>query len=331
MKVYNEHKITNLHPEINEEILKYRALKKFDPLDYINKKTKYLNKYMQKCGLKSCIVAVSGGIDSAAVLGLVHAASLEKNSPIQEIMPIMLPDFKSQGVTNQDKATLRGKHLCNQWGLNGFIMDVDKVVKDIKECSENTLGIKSDAWGEGQLVPYTRTPFLYFAATLSNVAGLPGIICGTTNRDEGAYLGYVGKASDGMVDIQLISDLHKSEVYRVAKTLEITQEILEATPTGDMYDYRDDTEVFGAPYDFVELYLYYLRKSDKDREVILNSFSSEAREEFQQLQRNLEKLHKYNRHKYISRSPAVHLDLWDSSCPDGWINYYEITKRFMEE
>ncbi len=36
---------------------------------------------------------------------------------------------------------------------------------------------------------------------------------GTGNQDEDGYLGYFCKAGDGCVDIQLIADLHKSEVW----------------------------------------------------------------------------------------------------------------------
>ncbi|WP_258957573.1 hypothetical protein [Legionella sainthelensi] len=43
------------------------------------------------------------------------------------------------------------------------------------------------------------------------------------NRDEGSYVGFFGKASDAMVDIQLISDLHKSEVKKLALFLNIPQ------------------------------------------------------------------------------------------------------------
>ena len=35
----------------------------------------------------------------------------------------------------------------------------------------------------------------------------------------------------------------------------IPESIMQVTPNGDMYDGRIDTEVFGAPYDIVELYI----------------------------------------------------------------------------
>lgn len=330
MKVYND-AFAPMTANIKEKISEIRKRKDFSASHYIVNKAQRLNKYMEKCGLDACVVAVSGGIDSAITLGIVKAASKFSRSPIKKIIPVMLPALENTGVTGQDEARDRGIELCRSVELDGHIMNIAHAVQVIRYTVEKELNSKTDDWAIGQLCPYTRTPFLYYITSLCSVEGLKAILVGTTNRDEGAYLGYIGKASDGMVDVQLISDLHKSEVYEVAEALEIPRSIIEVTPTGDMYDNRCDTEVFGAPYDFVELYLNYLNMDKYERDNFYNSLDGESQEQFKKLSNNLDNLHKYNRHKYISHSPAVHLDLWDCSCPDGWINYYEISKWFLEE
>ncbi len=186
-------------------------------------------------------------------------------------------------------------------------------------------------WAIGQLGPYSRTPVLYYTTSLLNQEGYGAIICGTTNKDEGAYLGYVGKASDGMVDLQLISDIHKSEVYQVARELDIPESILKVTPSGDMYDNRTDETVFGASYDFVELYLNYLNLPDHQKKELIDSLNQESKEQFDFYAKNLENLHKYNLHKYMAKSPAIHLDLFDSSVKGGWDSYYQITKEWLNQ
>lgn len=331
MKVYNDTTHMELTKELQNHIQRIRDKKNFIPLEYIKAKADYLNKYMTKCGLDTCVVAVSGGIDSAVVLSLVSYASNLKDTPIKEIIAVTLPALNNIGVTNQSEADTRATELCNKLKLNIHSIDVNETVQTIRKNIETNTGYETDAWAIGQLVPYTRTPYLYYITSLCTVRGRKAILVGTTNRDEGAYLGYVGKASDGMVDVQLISDIHKSEVYRVAKELGVPDSITGVTPAGDMYDNRCDTEVFGAPYDFVELYLHWLRMSEAEKHELYSSLSIVSAEQFITLAKNLENLHRYNKHKYIAHSPAVHLDLWDCSCPDGWINYYEITRRFMEE
>ena len=134
-----------------------------------------------------------------------------------------------------------------------------------------------------------------------------------------------------MVDVQLISDIYKSEVYKVAEKLNIPKSILNVTPTGDMYDNRIDEEVFGASYDFVELYMYFLHLNKSKKDDFKQSLSIEALSEFVFYSKNLEKLHKYNKHKYLAKSPAIHLDLYDSGLINGWDDYRDTLKEIFYE
>ena len=331
MKVYNEQSDRNLSEQLKEIQKEIRKKRNFNPKDYIEQKSNLLNEYMNKYGLKACVVAISGGIDSAVVLGIVKKASEQTNSPIKKIVPMLLPILKSTGVTNQNEATNRGKELCEKLDLKPYIIDLTSVNNEIKKSLEPVIEIKGEDWAIGQLGPYSRTPILYYTTSLLNQEGFGAIICGTTNKDEGAYLGYVGKASDGMVDVQVISDIHKSEVYQVARELGIPESIIEAIPSGDMYDSRTDETVFGASYDFVELYLNYLNMEDSEKEKLISSLDEKSKEQFDFYAKNLENLHKYNLHKYMAKSPAVHLDLYDSSVKGGWDSYYKVLREWLRK
>lgn len=331
MKVYNEQSDKKISEQLKSILTKIREKRNFNANEYIEQKSDLLNEYMNKYGLKACVIAISGGIDSAIVLGIIKKASEKANSPIKRIIPMLLPVLESTGVTNQNEATIKGKELCEELGLKPYIIDLTSVNNEIRNCLEPVIEIKGEDWAIGQLAPYSRTPILYYTTSLLNQAGFGAIICGTTNKDEGAYLGYVGKASDGMVDVQIISDIHKSEVYQVAKELEIPESIIKATPSGDMYDNRTDETVFGASYDFVELYLNYLNMEDIEKERLMNSLDEESKNQFDFYANNLENLHRYNLHKYMAKSPAIHLDLYDSSVKDGWDNYYKITNEWLKK
>lgn len=325
MKVYTERSDRQLCDELNEVIKNIRKKRDFNPERYIKEKTDLLNAYMKKCNLDACVVAVSGGIDSAITLGLVMRA-MEKSDIIKIVKPLLLPCNNNTGVVGQSEATNRGIELCHSLNIEPVVIEMCPISGVIKENVDRLIGIKGEDWATGQLVPYSRTPVLYYTTSLLSQDGHGAVICGTTNLDEGGYLGYVGKASDGIVDVQLISDIHKSEVYQVARQLNIPDSILKVTPTGDMYDSRVDEEVFGAPYDFVEFYLNYLNMPVAKRQETLNSFSIYAMNQFEFYKNNLETLHKYNSHKYFSKSPAVHLDLYDSGIEGGWDNYRDVLK-----
>lgn len=331
MKVYNEQSDKNISEQLKSILEKIREKRNFNVNEYIEQKSNLLNIYMNKYGLKACVVAISGGIDSAVVLAIVKKASEKEKSPIEKIIPMLLPIMQSTGVTNQSEATSRGKELCEKLKLQPYIVDLTSINNEIRNSLEPVIGIKGEDWAIGQLGPYSRTPVLYYTTSLLNQAGFGAIVCGTTNKDEGAYLGYVGKASDGMVDVQIISDIHKSEVYQVARKLEIPKSIIEVTPSGDMYDNRTDETVFGASYDFVELYLNYLNMEDSEKVRLMNSLDKKSKKQFEFYSKNLENLHRYNLHKYIAKSPAVHLDLYDSSVKGGWDNYYEITNEWLKK
>lgn len=318
MKVYNPLSNLPMHEDIFKLVQSYRKAKNFNPENYIKTKTNLLNQYMNKFGLKSCVVAVSGGIDSALVLSLVHHASQLKDSPIKKIIAVSLPVSHSRGATGQDLATDRAKELCLSLGIEHKTIELKEPHSILESHVSHSLNIQSSDWALGQLVAHTRTPTLYYLATLLTQEKLPAIIVGTTNRDEGLYLGYFGKASDGLVDIQLISDLHKSEVYTVSKRLNVPESILTVSPQGDMYDGRIDEEVFGASYDFVEYYLHFMSLSEELQLSIVQSLSSEAQKQFNFYKNNLDNLHSYNRHKYFSASPAIHLDLDNLFIKEGW-------------
>lgn len=324
MKVYNEFVSKKLNSQLQKELLKIREKRNFNPKEYINEKARLLNDYMNEYNLKSCVVAVSGGIDSAIVLGIVKEAMNKKSSPIKKVVSLLMPVY-NEGATNQDKATTRGIAVCNKFNFEPFIIDLTKHQELLRDNIDKEVKIKGEAWASGQVVAYLRTPTIYYTTSLLSQEGLNPIFCGTTNRDEGAYLGYFGKASDGMVDVQLISDIHKNEVFAVAKELNVPQEIIETIPAGDMYDGREDEEVFGAPYDFVEFYLNFKNLSEKEKTKIVNSLDEETKNQFKRYSNNLENLHNYNKHKYLGCSPAVHLDILESKVKGGW-KYYNYEK-----
>jgi NAD+ synthetase len=242
----------------------------------------------------------------------------EPNSPLERIVPALIPLFV-EGATHQEAALQRGYEIAKFFDLNPVKLELSTVHQHLRECAELGLGIKSNSWAAGQLVSQIRTPALYYLTTLLTQEGLKSIVCGTTNRDEGAYLGFYCKSSDGMVDIQLISDIHKSEVYQLAEYLSVPKSVQTAPPSGDTYDGKPDEEMLGVSYDFVELYLQYLaQKSTALKTQLPQTWSQAAKEQFHQGAEKLELRHRNNQHKYHDGTPAIHFDIYERTVPGGW-------------
>ena len=121
-----------------------------------------------------------------------------------------------------------------------------------------------------------------------------------------------------MVDVQIISDIHKSEVYALAKYFRIPHPIIDAAPSGDLFDGRSDEEVFGVSYDAVEVFLQAKMLPPAQFHHFISSLSREAVTQFDAISKRLERMHTVNLHKYIGGSPAVHLDIFNVSIPGGW-------------
>ncbi len=316
-----------LTPQMQETLAEIREARGLDVEAFVAAKAAILNDYMRTFGLKACVVAVSGGIDSAVVLSLIaHARTLE-GSPIERVVAITLPCHGNTlftGVTNQKQTVDRAFDLMealdpdDQEGLVTF--PLGPVHVPLVTGLERALAIRPDAWARGQITSTLRTAALSYACTLLTKSGIPAVLVGTTNRDEGGYLGYFGKYSDGAVDLQLISDLHKSEVVALARYLAVPDSILGATPTGDMFDAKTDEEVFGVPYDYVELDHALRCLPDAEAVRLCNRWDDETLAQHARMREAIEAMHRYNRHKYLGRSPAVHLDILDAAVPGGWDN-----------
>jgi NAD+ synthase (glutamine-hydrolysing) len=315
MRITTEAVDLELHRELCESLVAVRRRREFDAGAYIAAKVALICDYFEVHGLCGGLVALSGGVDSAVVAGLLGAA--RDNGGVDKVFGITLPAGSSVGAVDQDLSEAGAVSVARAFGIDLACVDISSHVEALAMAVDSAVGQVGEQWAVGQLVSYLRTPTLYYYTSLLTERGCPSVLCGTTNRDEGGYLGYFGKASDGMVDVQLIADLHKSEVYEVGRVLGVPESVLVREPSGDMFDGRVDTEVFGTSYDFVELYTELLCEPEWWPAMVAG-WSDEARAQFDELGGRLERLHAFNKHKYLGASPAVHLDVIDALVGGGW-------------
>lgn len=291
-------------------LTRLRADRGFDVAHALSAKLDRINGYFSDCGLDAAVIGVSGGVDSALALALLCAAREAPGSPLRRVVGVLAP-IGGRGATGQDRALRRGEAAIDAAGAEAWRCDLtaaqEGYVAALSGHGEST------AWAEGQLLSVVRTPAFYYAAALLQAQGHRSLVVGTTNRDEGAWLGFFGKASDGMVDLQPISDLHKSEVIALARRLGVPDEITDATPRGDVYDGRADEEMIGAPYWFVELFLLLRCRGESP-----TGLTTDEQARYEQYAAALWELHRHNAHKYKVGSPAIHLDVYPRSVPGGW-------------
>ena len=310
--------VEEMHEELAAMLQTTRARRGFDARACLALKVDRVNAYCRIHKISGVVVGVSGGIDSAVVLGLLKVASRMSNSPIARIVAVSLPFFVDQGAADQDRALSRARRVAEAFQVEFIASDLSAPFEAARKAVSSAVGIVGSPWADGQLVAYLRTPALYYLSALLTSTGTPAIVCGTTNRDEGSYLGFFGKASDGMVDLQVISDLHKSEVYALGALLKVPETSMNADPTGDVFDGKTHLEMIGAPYDFVEVYTANLCLSAEERHAALGELALEAREQFEEWGARVEEMHRYNHHKYAGGNPSIHLSIYERAVPGGW-------------
>jgi NAD+ synthetase len=265
-------------------------------------------------GLDAAVVGLSGGIDSAVVLGLLCRAAALPGAMVRQVVAVSIP-VVGPGATGQPEAEARARRIAEAFDAELWCCPLEAVHARLLEALQAAAGRAISPWAAGQVLSVERTPVLYGAAAVLQSAGARSVVVGTTNRDEGAYLGFFGKASDGMVDVQPISDLHKSEVVAVGRALGVPIDVVEAAPSGDVWDGRTDAEMIGAPYDDVELVLR-LREVGLAPSVVAGTLVDGDR--LRRADEAVERLHRTNGHKYVTGGHAVHLDVLPRCVPGGW-------------
>jgi NAD+ synthetase len=314
------------NPKIDEFIeilMDYRQSRQFDTAKILEYKAIMINEFMLSCGLSSVVVALSGGLDSAVVLAILQYASTFANSPIEQIIATNIPIFVT-GSSNQSATFLKSYELVNHFNKMEHrtkFMNINNS-KSIKiaiminfECIDVTrafdeqsrlVGRTPNPWSNGQLISTIRYPFLNSLVSDQYTKKKNCILVGTMNFDEGGYIGYMGKTSDLSVDLMIIADLHKHEVWKIGKWIGVTNDILNADPAGDLYNKKTDEEYIGAPYIMIELYMAHLMKKINLVSVIdypIIKLWSEC----------IEKMHSQASHKYFNNIYPLCLNIYESS------------------
>ena len=211
--------------------------------------TKWLKKYALEHNKDSLIIGVSGGIDSAVTSTLCAETNIKT---IVISMPIH---------QNSEELLRANKHINwlkkNYSNIELVEIDLSNIFNQFKQTLgkdfQNTLALAN-----------TRARIRM--TTLYQIAGSKnGLVIGTGNKIEDFCIGFFTKHGDGGVDLSPIGDLMKSEVFLLAKELNIISEIQKAVPTdGLWHDKRTDEDQIGATYKELESAIQNLATKKKN-------------------------------------------------------------------
>lgn len=212
----------------------------------------WLKIYAKEAKIKGFVIGISGGIDSAVTSMLCAQTGLS-------ILCVKMPIHQ-----DLSHVTRANEHIDY---LKKIFSNVKSITMDLTSTfdifSESITPMFLDEDKVNFTLANTRARFrmatLYFYAGIDNL-----LVVGTGNKIEDFGVGFYTKYGDGGVDLSPIADLMKSEVYELAKFLNIPLSIQSAAPTDGLFgNNRTDEDQLGASYDELEWAMNYVEnKSD---------------------------------------------------------------------
>jgi NAD+ synthetase len=287
-----------------ERLIAYRVKRNFNPQRYLQAKIGLIAKYLNEKRIQHIVLGLSGGVDS--VLACAMCRLLVDAKVLVKYTPVVVTS--NEGGTNQTSINEYANSALKLLRKTPHYLNLSDSMNDlITQCDINS------QFGKGQLLPILRTAAISAFAFSRDNQPYRTVTAGTINRDEGAYIGFYGKQSDGAVDLQLISDLHKSEIKLLLEFLGFPPEIINRTPRGDVVTGLTDEEMIGAPYDFIELIADI---QNNQNSYLLSEGLNDP--DFVRYCQNIGREHKRNLHKYESGMTGLHFDVMHRYVKNGW-------------
>jgi len=212
----------------------------------------WLKERVTASGSRGIVVGLSGGIDSAVVVGLAAIAMPG------HVVGVMLP------CHSDPQDAIDAKIAADHFKVPAITIDLapayDTLLTDLRKAvtalpREQQPVSTADQVDIRMRVPIAnvkprlRMTSLYFVANTLNY-----LVAGTGNRSE-LTIGYFTKYGDGGVDLLPIGRLLKSEVRTIARELNIPAPIIDKPPSAGLWQGQTDESEMGFSYADLENYL----------------------------------------------------------------------------
>lgn len=226
------------------------VLPHIDPQEEIDRRVAFLQEYLQKTGMKTLVLGISGGQDSslAGRLAQLAVASLRQSTgdSAYQFVAVRLP-YGEQA--DEDDA---------MFAIEDFIHPDVVMRVNIKDATDAMVGAVEDNgltvsdFNKGNIKARQRMIAQYAIAGARR-----GAVVGTDHAAE-AVTGFYTKFGDGGADLTPLSGLDKRQGRALLEQLGAPARLYEKTPTADLEDDRPalpDEVALGVSYRQIDDYL----------------------------------------------------------------------------
>src|SRR5438034_4146753 len=209
-----------------------------DPQKTAEKIETFIKHTMAESGYAKVVIALSGGIDSA-----VAATLAAKALSYEKVCPVLLPygNLNKDGVNDAqlviDKLAIPQENVTT--------IDITDAVNAILKHMPDADNIR-----KGNVMARVRMIYLYDQAKKQQA-----LVLGTENKTE-YRLGYYTRFGDEASDIEPIRGLYKTQVFELARYLQLPEKIIGKAPTAGLWSEQTDEKEFGFSYADADHVLY---------------------------------------------------------------------------
>lgn len=193
----------------------------------------FIDDQCRAAGVEGAVLGLSGGVDSAVTAALaVEALGAEA------VYCLSMP-----AAVSSERHRADAERLAEQLDVRFDVAPVEPAVEAVVQARPDG---EASEFARGNVRARVRAVLSYLIANEED-----RLVLGTGNRTE-ALVGYFTKYGDGAVDCHPIGNLYKKQVRQLARQVGIPEEIVEKTPTAELWADQTDEDELGIDYDTLD-------------------------------------------------------------------------------
>ena len=219
--------------------------------------------YLRKCGFKSAVLGLSGGIDSALVAALAADALGAEN-----VLGVLMPGpYSSEGSVTDARA------LAEKLGIRHTTIPITEAWKTVRA------GLAQEFSGRAEDVTEENMQARLRGLTLMALSNKFGHLLLTTGNKSELAVGYCTLYGDMCGGLAVISDVSKTWVYRLSRWINadrgaeiVPRATIEKPPSAELRPNQTDQDSL-PPYDVLDAILdLYVEDNLGSAEIVARGF-----------------------------------------------------------